>query len=263
MGEENPRKKRWWKKRRHPNPNSLQQPDGAMRAASTSEPEVRNITSQLLHFCENIVAAVAPPSASWNSQKTWVSSQVMGQCLQEPFFWGRSTISESYIFGYQLQRTGSPTRPGKCNSDRRRTRFVQYFLLQAPSPLYTALAPEGNPDQASGAVEVGLSNILWNFTQTHHYDPKGRIANAYEATAGMNSFTGIVQNTASATDGIQSGLDTIGNFSSIIEPLKVFNSIVNGIANVLALIFTLYMVDPSCTDPSLCSGSNEYLHLRV
>ena len=55
MGEDNPRKKRWWKKRGHSNPNSLQQPDGATRAASTSEPEVWNITSQLLHFCENIL----------------------------------------------------------------------------------------------------------------------------------------------------------------------------------------------------------------
>lgn len=59
----------------------------------------------------------------------------------------------------------------------------------------------------------------------------------------MSDFTEIFQNTASAIDGIQSGLDTIGTFSSIIEPLKVFNSIANGIANVLALIFTLYMID--------------------
>jgi hypothetical protein len=79
----------------------------------------------------------------------------------------------------------------------------------------------------------------------------------------MSDFTEIFQNTASATNGIQSGLDTIGTFSSIIEPLKVFNSIANGIANVLALIFTLYMIDPSRTDPSLCSGSDEYLHLCV
>jgi len=124
MGEDNPRKNRWWKKRSHSNQNSLQQPEGAMRAASTNEPEVWKITSQLLHFCENVVAAVAPPFANWNSQKTWVSSQVMGPCLQESFFWERSTIFESYIFGYQFWRTGSSTRPGKCNSDSHRTRFV-------------------------------------------------------------------------------------------------------------------------------------------
>jgi len=74
-------------------------------------------------------------------------------------------------------------------------------------------------------------------------DPNKRIADAQETVTCMNDFSRAVPNTASATDNVQSGLDTIDKFSSIIEPLKVFNSITKGIANVLALISALYMAD--------------------
>ena len=74
-------------------------------------------------------------------------------------------------------------------------------------------------------------------------DPNERIADTLKAAAGMNDFSAIVLNPASATDNIQSGLDTINKFSSIIEPLKVFNSFAMEIGNVLALISTLYVID--------------------
>jgi len=74
-------------------------------------------------------------------------------------------------------------------------------------------------------------------------DPIKRIADARKAAASMKGFSEIVLNPASATDNVQSSLDTIDKFSSIIEPLKVFNSFAKGIANVLALISTLYVTD--------------------
>jgi hypothetical protein len=52
----------------------------------------------------------------------------------------------------------------------------------------------------------------------------------------MSHLSGIIQNSALATDNVQSGLHSLDKFSSIIEPLKRFNSIANGIANVLMLI---------------------------
>ena len=65
----------------------------------------------------------------------------------------------------------------------------------------------------------------------------------------MNGFS-IATNTASATNdvqsgtnNIQSGLITVNVFSSIIEPLKVFNSIANGIGKVLAFIYILHVVN--------------------
>jgi len=79
--------------------------------------------------------------------------------------------------------------------------------------------------------------------QTEAPDPNERIADAQKAAAGMKAFSGIVLNPASATDNVQSGLDTINKFSSIIEPLKVFNSFAKGIANVLALMSTLCVTD--------------------
>jgi hypothetical protein len=74
-------------------------------------------------------------------------------------------------------------------------------------------------------------------------DPNERIADARKADAGMKAFSGIVLYPVSATDNVQSGLDTINNFSLIIESLKMFNSFAKGIANVLALISTLYVTD--------------------
>ena len=79
--------------------------------------------------------------------------------------------------------------------------------------------------------------------QTEAPDPNERIADAQKAAAGMKGFPGIVLNTASTTDNIQSGLDKIDKFSSIIEPLKVFNSFAKEIGKVLALMFTLCVTD--------------------
>jgi len=79
--------------------------------------------------------------------------------------------------------------------------------------------------------------------QTEAPDPNERIADAQKAAAGMKGFPGIVLNPASATENVQYGLDTIAKFSSIIEPLKVFNSFAKGIGKVLAVISTLYVTD--------------------
>jgi len=79
--------------------------------------------------------------------------------------------------------------------------------------------------------------------QTEAPDPNEIIADAQKTATGMKCFSGIVLNPASATDNVQSGLNTIDKFSSILEPLKVFNSFVKGIGKVLALISTLYVTD--------------------
>jgi hypothetical protein len=59
----------------------------------------------------------------------------------------------------------------------------------------------------------------------------------------MSHLSGIIQNGALATGNVQSGFHSLDKFSSIIEPLKRFNSISNGIANVLMLILALYVTD--------------------
>jgi len=79
--------------------------------------------------------------------------------------------------------------------------------------------------------------------QTEAPDPNERIADAQKAAGGMKGFSGTVLNPASGIDNVQSGLDTIDKFSSIIEPLKVFNSFAKGIGKVLALISTLCVTD--------------------
>jgi hypothetical protein len=52
----------------------------------------------------------------------------------------------------------------------------------------------------------------------------------------MGSFSSMVKNTTSATNNAQSGLNnTLDTVSSIVAPLKAFNSIANGIAAVFGL----------------------------
>jgi hypothetical protein len=59
----------------------------------------------------------------------------------------------------------------------------------------------------------------------------------------MRDFSGNVQTTASATNDVQSGVHAVAAVSSSIEPLKLFNSIANEIANVLSFISTMYVAD--------------------
>ena len=61
------------------------------------------------------------------------------------------------------------------------------------------------------------------------------IDDANKAITGIEDFSGVVRNTPnSATDKLQSVLEAIDTVSPIITPLKTFNFIANGIADVLA-----------------------------
>jgi len=60
------------------------------------------------------------------------------------------------------------------------------------------------------------------------------IDDANKAIAEIKDFSGVVRNTPSATDKLQSVFDAVDEISPIISPLKTFNSITNGIADVLA-----------------------------
>ena len=71
--------------------------------------------------------------------------------------------------------------------------------------------------------------------QVEPLDPEQRIKDADKEVAGMENFSGGVQNAPSAINGLQSGFDTVDTVSSLIAPLKMFNSIANEIANVLGV----------------------------
>jgi len=63
-----------------------------------------------------------------------------------------------------------------------------------------------------------------------------KIDDTNKVIAEIKDLSGAVRNTPSATDKLQSVLDTVDTISPIIGPLKTFNFIANGIADVLALI---------------------------
>ncbi|KAG2106707.1 uncharacterized protein F5147DRAFT_653680 [Suillus discolor] len=59
-----------------------------------------------------------------------------------------------------------------------------------------------------------------------------KLANAKAHLDGIKHVSGMVENTASASDNLQSASDMIDTFSQLLAPLRVFNSIVTGLADV-------------------------------
>ena len=93
----------------------------------------------------------------------------------------------------------------------------------------------------------------WNFLtlicSCHQGEPdlKENLADAQKAVAGMKDISGNVRKTASATNDVQSRCDAVEPVSSTVEsllqPLKVFNSIADEIAKVILFISTMYVAD--------------------
>ncbi|KAG2150674.1 uncharacterized protein EDB93DRAFT_328678 [Suillus bovinus] len=98
-------------------------------------------------------------------------------------------------------------------------------------PPLTTVTPEPNPDQSS---DVGVANI--NLTITcEQPDPKvvkAKLANAKADLDGIRHVSGMAENAASTSDNLQSVSDTIDIFAPMLAPLKKFNSIATGLAEV-------------------------------
>ena len=122
-------------------------------------------------------------------------------------------------------------------------------MLLQDSPLLTVPGSDTNvvQDINSGAAKVRLRNVVQIIVadirnirnQVKQSDPKKAIEDASIAIASTKNFSGVVRNTPSATNKLQSVLDTVDTLSPIIAPLKTFNSLANGIAEVLGLYLHL------------------------
>jgi hypothetical protein len=66
---------------------------------------------------------------------------------------------------------------------------------------------------------------------------------ASQGLAGTSPVPGAAQDIASAINDSQSAPDAMDTFSNMLAPLKVFNSIASGIADVLVFVSTSYMTD--------------------
>ena len=67
-----------------------------------------------------------------------------------------------------------------------------------------------------------------------------RLGSAQQGLAEMSRISGIAQDTASATANADSVLNPIDTFSNCLKPLKAFNSIITGIAEV-CITMLIYM----------------------
>jgi hypothetical protein len=79
--------------------------------------------------------------------------------------------------------------------------------------------------------------------KAEHLDPKfvnGTVTNATKDLAGIGQVPAIVQNTSSEDGNLQSVSDTVDTFSTLLTPLKAFNTIINDIANVRPSISLLH-----------------------
>jgi len=115
------------------------------------------------------------------------------------------------------------------------------LLLQDSSPLtFPRSDTNVGQDINSGAAKVRLRNVVQIIVadirnQVEQSDPKKAIEDASTAIASTKDFSAVVRNTPSATNKLQSVLDTVDTLSPIIAPLRAFNSLANGISEVLGL----------------------------
>jgi hypothetical protein len=72
---------------------------------------------------------------------------------------------------------------------------------------------------------------------------KEKIDVASQGLAGTSPVPGTAQNIASTINDLQSAPDAMDTFSNVLAPLKVFNSIASGIADVLVFVPMSYMTD--------------------
>ncbi|KAG1854358.1 hypothetical protein C8R48DRAFT_835826 [Suillus tomentosus] len=95
----------------------------------------------------------------------------------------------------------------------------------------TAPIIEPNPEPSSNSGIAGISSTDID----EHLGPKfvnERIANATKDFVDIGQVPTVAQDTSSVANNLQTVSDTIDTFSSFLEPLKLFNSIANSIANV-------------------------------
>jgi hypothetical protein len=67
-----------------------------------------------------------------------------------------------------------------------------------------------------------------------------RITNATKDLAGIGQVSTTVHDISAETGNLQSVSDTVDTFSTLLTPLKAFNSVANQIANVQPSLFLLY-----------------------
>jgi hypothetical protein len=89
-----------------------------------------------------------------------------------------------------------------------------------------------------------------------------RIQDAARGISGIRPVSGVVHNTASNTDYVQTVLNEIDIWTAILRPLKTFNSVAGRIGEVHILIPVEYMADLH-VDSSISEGSSDYFDWRV
>ncbi|KAG1823290.1 hypothetical protein EV424DRAFT_763300 [Suillus variegatus] len=128
-----------------------------------------------------------------------------------------------------------PTTPSSSARDLLHPRTDQ----DLPPPTVT---PEPNPDQSFNADVANISLTI----ASEQPDPKlvkETLDNAKAHLDGIKHISGMIENTASASDNLQSVPDTIDTFSQILAPLRVFNSVATRLADVQASISIFYVAD--------------------
>ncbi|KAG2154589.1 hypothetical protein DEU56DRAFT_751281 [Suillus clintonianus] len=192
-----------------------------------------------------------PPS--WKKRWGWLKSGRSDAHLPE-----ERTASDSYSL-----------LPSKNASRRRFSRVVPKFIGKVTNRSASSARQSPNPETtaASSCAPVLLhsqtSQVLSPLTTTtpelnsdqssdlriakaEQPDPKlvrTALANAKAEFEGVKHVSGTVDNATSASDNPQSIPDTIDAFPAILGPLKVFNSVANGLADVRASISISYVAD--------------------
>ncbi|KAG2753049.1 hypothetical protein P692DRAFT_20908539, partial [Suillus brevipes Sb2] len=111
------------------------------------------------------------------------------------------------------------------------TRDLLHPQTSQDFPLLTTTALEPDLDQAPEPRAAKSSPTITS-EQPDSKLVQATIAKATAGVDGMGHVSGMVENATSASDNLQSVSDTIDTLSPILKPLKVFNSVAAGLADV-------------------------------
>ncbi|KIK41433.1 hypothetical protein CY34DRAFT_13061 [Suillus luteus UH-Slu-Lm8-n1] len=130
-------------------------------------------------------------------------------------------------FARSAEQSPNPGPPATSSS----ARDLLHSQTSQDLPLLTTTAPKPNPDQPLEPSAANSSPIMTS-KQPDQKLVQATLAKAKAGVDGIGHVSGMVENATSTSDNLQSVADTIDTFSPILKPLKVFNSVATGLADV-------------------------------
>lgn len=111
-----------------------------------------------------------------------------------------------------------------------------------------------------------MTRLLKSIIQPEPLNPEvvnERIRDATRSVTSIRPVSGIAKNAAAVTNNVQTVLNEIDMWTSILGPLKAFNSVARRIGDVHSCFISVENATDLQVDSSLFAGSNDYFDWGV